>query len=211
MRKVLIGILVLIVSFSIFCLIKKSSLSMPTYPLDVKTIETALEKRNPWNTEYIIVDIDAGFSTESNPHSILYSINNAKDEDEWMLTSILTVAREGEYSFNMTLLPFHSRYPLPLEDSKNLFAFVSDLFGNFKNSNSLYNNFIADYNSGNNIESREQKLPTGSERTAEKVSLWECSIDGIDCRIRIEQPLLDSPDAYIVDIWLSTNMEMFFW
>ena len=213
MKKVLIGVVALafIIGSGILYLKQQAKLPMPKYPLEADDIAAALEKWNPWDTEYVIEEDEFARLREEDQQRAQFNINNADDDEEWLLAALLSGQKDGEYSLNMLLLPFHSRYPLPVEDCKNFLAFSSELFGNFKNTNSLYNKFISDYKKARNIiYTQEQRLPTGSERTSEKTYIWETKVDGIDCRILIEQPLIDSPEAYILSIWISTDRETFF-
>jgi len=213
MKKILITVSVLVMlGLSIFHinLNKSPKLPMPAYPLDAVTIETALEKWNPWNTEYIVKDNGEPTVLGRNMYRSTYTVGNANDKDHYLLTGILSGEKEGEYTLNITPALPPARYFLPMEDCKNLLSFSSDLFGNFKNADSLYNKFISDYNRGKNIEIHNQEPPEGAIRISEKVSTWECSVDGVDCRIGIAQPLLDDPKAYIFSIWISTDMEGFY-
>ena len=208
MKKALIGIVVLafIIGSGILYLNSRPKLPMPEYPLEAEFVEAAFENWNPWNVEYTIEEEE----TEGNWNFYVIYVPEEGRVRTPMLAFIQSAEKDGEYNLNISFARFASEYPLSMEEGKSTLAFVTNLFGGFKNSDALYNKFISDKNKGENIESEEQDLPSGNTHMSEGNYVWECSIDGIDCVIAFEQPNLDNPQQYIRSIIISTDLETFY-
>ena len=213
MKKVFLGMITIIIGLGIlstFYINKKPTMPMPEYPLELSIVDAAFEEWNPWGANYIINVLEPVKHIELSIKHFDYVIYNT-EEDRWPLMSITSGQLDGEYLLNMGFMPSTTDYSISMEDSEGAIVFATKLFGNFESVHSIYDKFISDYKKGRNIISEEQLFPADStERQSERISMWERTINGIDCKIRFEQRFLDNPETSIRDIWISTDFDTFY-
>ena len=204
MRKILTGILVLAITLIIFFVFKKQTLAVPEYPLDADTIGEALQE---WGLSYTIQEDDLrelGTQQEQSLFS-LYSIENGK-----FVAGISSGYKNGERILFISFPAFNYTNAISSKECEDTIVFATNLFGGFKSSHQVYDNFVQDYDTVNTKKVQYEISDKSLYPMREAESHWESNIGGTTCRITLEQPTLSEPQEYLRVIIFASDWDTFF-
>lgn len=185
MGKFFHSVLVIIIA-GILCSCRKQNLPVPVYPLDASTIEEALHKTN------LLWTIAKEESWVEN-----HTVYTMHDTDGRMTAVISSAEKNEKRLLIMVFMPsqydlYHVTISVPDEDWEKVIKFGTILYGGFENENSVYNNFVNNYDSkSSTVEVPE--IPPGAMNNYIELMDWSDKFNDIYYIIRTGHVEKDSP------------------
>lgn len=202
MKKLLASVFILTILVSLLCGCKKETLSVPSYPLDADTVETAVKEVGL--DDWILTDEDSQ-STDVGE----YTQYSFRDEENRLICSVSNIINEYGRRLNFTFAPPPSKehtlqIAIPQEDQEKVIRLATILFGDFESEDQLYKNYTKTQDRKTTIISTNNE-PYDEEKHANlgKVYQWRNKIDGLFCEIRLIQwdKSSDSSEMYTMSIY----------
>ncbi|WP_028829847.1 hypothetical protein [Proteocatella sphenisci] len=192
----------LLAVFFIFSLIffsgcTNQTLTVPKYPLDITTVESALQEAGlSWTVE------------EQEPVVEGQTIYNLRKDDE-LIGNVISGLKDGETFLNVSAaLYYNNEYSLPKSEWENFIVFATILNGGFKNKHQLYNVFSKEYDTVNTTKFPSERT-SGDRFGFEERSSWENKINDYYIQIDLVKPYINSSEEYLSIILISTNLDTF--
>lgn len=179
----------------------------PDYPLGEETVTSAIKELElPWTIG------EVQYPQENTSVHILV------DGNDKLVGTIegITVTEGGreERSLNLTFPRDYGNDSSIKEDSwKDAINLATILYGQFKNIDQVYDNFVKEYD-GTNTRTEPEKKIVGKNETVEgtgQVVRWEKKINDTICMISLYREYPNIPDRQnIFRIQMVSNLEVFF-
>lgn len=172
------------------------------YPLDSDTITSAIEDSGyPWHIDEVqkISDEIIGFIIKDDENKIVAVIQTVKVGQEQALTMSFSKRYDDDHSIKG-------------ESVKDMVILATKLYGGFKDTDQLYNNFIKEYDTKNTTASPKVYI-SGKEKTLgpEESVRWEKKVDGKTCQIVFSRAYPNLPERQNLDtISIMSDKETFF-
>ena len=174
------------------------ALPLVEYPLDMQAVETIAKE---WG-EYIIEE-DSALREEQTVYN-LYD-----QESKELVCAINSGTLDGERVLSVAFVPSAFDNAILEDEYEETLAFITKLYGGFKSTSQVYDEFKKDYIAGN-IEKQVQETPVyRTEPQLEESIIWESDVRGTTCRIILEQ--YDSiEEKCLIHVVYTSNWETFF-
>lgn len=184
-------------SFFLFLKFQNNVLTVPNYPLDINTIESALESSGLlWKIEQDDSVIEG---------QTVYSLF----EGNKLIGGVISGLKDGETYLNITTsLYYNNGYSLPKNEWENFIVFATILNGGFKNDHQIYDVFLKEYDTVNTTKYPMKNIPRTQQSIDEK-SLWRNKINDYYVQISLAQPDINYSEEYLYMIIISTNLDTF--
>ena len=201
MKKI---ILILSIFASNIFLFACQSQEMPRldYPLDSDQVASAIEDSGyPWHIDEVqrISDESISFIIRNNADKIVAVIDTVKAGQEQGLAMSFSKSYDDDHSIKG-------------ESVKDMAILATKLYGDFKDTDQLYNNFIKEYDTKNTTASPKVYI-SGKEKTLgpEEFVRWEKEIDGKTCQMGFSRAYPNLPERQnLYMIRIMSDKETFF-
>lgn len=181
----------------LFLKFQNNLLTVPNYPLDINTVESALESSGlSWTLEEEKPVVEG---------QTIYSLF----KDDKLIGSLISGLKDGETYLNVTTsLYYNNGYSLPQNEWENFIVFATILNGGFKNDHQIYDVFLKEYDNVNTTKYPMKNIPRTQQSIDEK-SLWKNKINDYYVQISLAQPDINYSEEYLYMIIISTNLDTF--
>lgn len=175
MKKIFIYLcILLIISLFAFFKFQNNILIVPNYPLDINTIESALEGSGlSWTVE------------QQEPVVEGQTIYDFSKDDE-LIGNVISGLKDGETFLNVSAaLYYNNEYSLPKSEWEKFIIFATILNGGFKDKNQLYNVFSKEYDTVNTTKISRKNVPR-TQHSIDETSLWKNKINDYYVQISLD-------------------------
>lgn len=193
----LIVFFLLIISLFTFLKFQNNILTVPNYPLDIKTIESALEDSGLlWTVEQQEPVVE---------NQTIYYLS----KDDELIGGVTSSVKDGETFLNVSaFLYYNNGYSLPKSEWENFTIFATILNGGFKNKHQIYDVFSKEYDTLNTTKFSRKNSPR-TQHSIDESSLWENKINDYYVQMTLVKPDINYSEEYLNMIVISTNLDTF--